>query len=215
MILINKASIKKEIDTGDDYAYTKLCRLSRQGKIKRIARGKYTKSTDIYAIATSIHTPSYLSFWSCSQYKGYTEQMLNTIQVAATKRYKKLSYDGYIIEFIAVKDFFGYERREDMFIAEDEKLLIDALAHERLIGNFEEIEKLFIGAIIDKEKIISHLKRIGNKALTKRIGYMLERYRGIDISADFSIDRNYTRLTIYQERNVTDRKWRVKHDNTK
>lgn len=213
--MINKAYIKKEINTNDSYAYTKLYRLSRKGLITKIIKGKYTLTREIYAIATNIHNPSYLSFWSCSQYKGYTEQMLNTIQVATTKRYKKIRFDSYNIEFIKVKSIFGYDRIGDMFIAEDERLLIDALSSEKHMGNFDEIEKTFINTEIDIEKIISYLKRINSNSLIKRTGYMLERYKGIDISENFLLDKNYVRLTIFQKSRIIDKKWRVKHDNKK
>jgi predicted transcriptional regulator of viral defense system len=110
-----------------------------------------------------------------------------------------------------VKDFFGYERIDGLFIAEDEKLLIDILLKERYIGNFDEIKKAFINSTINKEKMIEYLKRINNNMLIKRIGYMLYTYKKIDISEHFILDKNYATLTL--NGTLIDRKWRIKYDN--
>ena len=219
--VITKAEVKKELGCSDDYAYTVLDRLHRRNKIQQIQKGIYTASEDIYSIATAIHTPSYISFWTASYLKGYTEQLVTTVQVASTKAYREVEFNEQRIRFqqLPKEQFFGYEKQRSkegaMFIVDDEKLLIDSLTHQRLLGNFDEILKILENITVDKEKLIKYLKRINNTALYKRVGFLLERYKNIDISKEVKItDKNYTQLSVLELGSQTDAKWRVKHDLT-
>lgn len=192
-------------------------RLKEKHKIKEIEKGKYTLSDDPYLVATNIVFPSYVSFWSCSYYKGFTEQIINTIQIACSVKKKGIEFMNQKIEFIKInpKQMFGFKRdRNGVFIATDEKLLIDCLMFQRHIGNFDEIMKVLQGAEMDKQIIIEFLKIIKNNSLIKRIGYLLEKYKAIDICADFKKeikkDKNYIKLDIYSKSKSINKKWRLK-----
>ena len=216
--IITKASIKKILDCKDEYAYTVLTRLKNRGIIKQIKKGKYTTLDDIHIIATNIHTPSYLCLWSASSYKGYTEQILREIQIAVTRKHKEQEFNNYRITPIKYpkKTFFGFQKINQgdytLFITEDEKLLIDSLLYPEKMGNPEEIKKVYMNAKINEEKLINYLKKINNKTLIKRCGFLLEKTRGIDLSNNLQIDdRNYTHLFLNRGKK-TDKKWRIKHD---
>ena len=217
--IINKATLKKMLNCSDSYAYTLLNRLLRRGEIKKIIKTRYTTLDDIYLIATNLFTPSYLSFWTASYFKGYTEQVLSSVQVAVTKSKKSISFENYIIEPIKLnkKMFFGYKKirhgNNSLFLAEDEKLLIDSIYKEKPMGNFDEMIKIVKAAKIDKNRLIEYLKRINNKSLIKRIGFLLEKYRNIDISDSIKFkDKNYIALSRYTKNKKIDTKWMVKHD---
>ncbi len=197
--------------------YTKLVlnRLVKRKLIKRITRNSYTIHKDILVIASNVKTPSYVSFWSASAYYGFTEQILNKVYIACTRKIKPISFEGYEIEFIKVKDLFGYKKIKtdngELFIAEQERLLIDCFLHFKEMGNFDEIEKVFLNASISKEKIIDYLKRINNLAIVKRIGFMMEKHKNIDISASFKMDRNYVFLNMFAKKyKELNSKWMVK-----
>jgi len=82
-----------------------------------------------------------------------------------------------------------------MFIASDEKLIIDSLEHQERIGNFDEIQKIIENSKIDKKKIIDFLKRNNNDSTIKRVGYLLEKIKKIDISKEFKLNNNYVKLS--------------------
>lgn len=217
-LIVNKATIKKILGCGDAYAYTVLSRLKEKGILKQIQKGKYTTLDDIHAIATNLYTPSYLCLWSASSYKGYTEQILREIQVAVTKKHKEREFNNYQIKPIKFPQriFFGFQKIQnnnfDIFVAEDEKLLIDSLIYPDEMGNPQEIKKVYQNAEINEEKLTRYLKKINNASLTKRCGFLLEKTRGIDIWDDFRIkDRNYVNL-FQKKGGKTNSKWRVKYD---
>lgn len=218
--IVTKATIKKVLGCDDNYAYTVLTRLNKKGILKQVKKGKYTSIDNIYVIATNIFTPSYLCLWTASSYKGYTEQILNEVQVATTRKRKSLNFEKYRILPIKFKKsiFFGYKKirlREnfELFISEDEKLLIDALLFQDKMGNPEEIIKVVKSAKIEKEKIVKYLKKIGNKSLMKRTGFLLEKFKGMDIFERLKIeDRNYPNLFLNQDSKKIDKKWRLRHD---
>lgn len=217
--IITKATVKQDKQVTNDYAYTYLYRQNKANKIKKITKGKYTTKTDPYIIATNLFTPSYLSFWSASYFKGYTEQIVNTLQIATTIKKKQIFFENYTFEFtkLSKKAFFGFEKiyygNDFIFIATDEKLLIDAILYPKKMGNFDEIEKICINSTIKKDLVIEYLKKINNKSLNKKIGFLLEKYKKIDISKEIMFkDTNTILLSKFQEGKHINSKWRIKHD---
>ncbi len=123
-----------------EYAYLVAFRLKRRGEIAEIEKGKYTFESDPFVVASWIVWPSYISSWAALNYYKLTEQLAFTIHVVSTrKRKKKTIYFGNAaIEFIKIrpKAFFGYRRviyqGYEVFIAEKEKALIDALMAKKM-----------------------------------------------------------------------------------
>lgn len=192
-----------------------LNRLKKKELIRQITKNVYTTKDDIFLIASNIVHPSYISFWSASYYLGFTEQIVNMIQVATTRRVRMINYEGYDIKFVPLKYFFGQRKirtaEGEIFIVENEKLLIDAFLHPNEMGNFDEILKIFRNAEISENKIVEYLKRVKVQSVIKRVGYLLEKEKGLDISSYFYIDRNYARLNPFStEARKIDSKWRVK-----
>lgn len=207
--------VQRNGDFSREYTKIFLNRLVKRKLIKKITKNAYTIKDDILVIASNIKIPSYISFWSASSYYGFTEQILNTVYIACTRKIKQISFEGYRIKFLEVKDFFGYNKirteNGEIFIADKEKLLIDGLLHFKEMGNFDEIEKIFQKAEISKEKIVEYLKRINNLSLIKRTGYLLEKYKKADISEFFKMDRNYVLLNQFSKKYKSlNSKWMVK-----
>ena len=206
--------VQRRGDFSREYARLVVNRLVKRKLMKKITRNSYTTQDDVLVIASNVKTPSYISFWSASSYYGCKEQILKTVYVACTRKIKPIIFEGYKIKFVEVKDFFGYKKMRtengEMSVVDQEKLLIDCLLRYEEMGNFDEIEKVFQRAEIDKEKCIEYLKRISNGSLMKRVGYLLEKHKGIDISKDFKRDRNYVRLNQFSKKYTeVNAKWRV------
>lgn len=216
--VVTLATVKKIVGGSNQYASLVLARLNQKNLLRRITRNKYTALDNIYVVATNLYVPSYLSFWSASHYLGYTEQIVNTLQVVTTSRRETISFEGYTIKFIVLpeKYFFGFQKmlteQGAIFVAGDEKLLLDALLRPKEVGNFDEIINILQQADLNREKIVAYLKRIDNLSLIKRAGYLLEKYKGWDLSAEFSIkDRNYVQLNSSRKKATTlNAKWRIK-----
>lgn len=198
-----------------DYAKQTLIRLKNRKLIKQIRRNVYTTKDNIFVIASNIVYPSYISFWSASYFLGYTEQILNTIQIATTRRADTIDFENYTIKFIPLSHFFGYKKVQtndgELFVVEDEKLLIDVFLKPKECGNFDEIEKVVENSNISEEKIIKYLKRVNDQTVVKRVGFLLEKMKGFDISEHFKLDRNYVFLNPFLRLSETiNSKWRIK-----
>lgn len=128
------------LDKKIEYAYLQAYRWKKRNIIHEIEKGKYTMEEDPFIIASWIVWPSYISGWAALQYHHLTEQLPFTIQVITTKKRKKrvLSYGNAKIEFTTVKAAFFTRfqrviyRQQEIFIAEKEKALIDALVTKKM-----------------------------------------------------------------------------------
>ncbi len=197
------------------YAKLLLHRLKERGLVRRVTRNVYTTKDDIWVVASNIAIPCYISFWAASYFFGYTEQIVNTIQVATTFRKNPINFEGYTVKFIPIKEFFGFRKIRtesgEVFMVEPEKLLIDVFLRPRECGNFDEIIKVYENAEISEEKVRKYLKRVNRQSIIKRVGYLLEKIRGIDVSEDFELDRNYVVLNPFSSTwKKINSKWRVK-----
>jgi|APSaa5957512622_1039677.scaffolds.fasta_scaffold05243_3 predicted transcriptional regulator of viral defense system len=213
--VFNIQEMQRILNSSREYTKLVLNRLVNRESIKRIKKNSYTLQDDPVVISTNIVYPSYLSFWSASSYKGYTEQILNTIQIATTKKLNNLTFQNQKIEFVKIKSPFGYEKIKtkygELFLALDEKLIIDSLEHQKRMGNFDEIEKIIENSKIDKLKMVDFLKRNKNQSTVKRVGYLLEEIKNMDLSKKFTLDKNYIKLNkLSNKSSKINSKWKVK-----
>lgn len=158
-----------------DYAYLQAYRWKKKRLIHEIEKGKYTLEEDPFLVSSWVVWPSYISGWAALHYYHITEQLPFTIQVITTRRRKKrvLNYGKVKIEFTTVKpDFFlGFRRviydQREIFIAEKEKALIDALAVKRMsLGESIEMIKSNKGKI-NLRKLFSYAALV--KGLTTKL----------------------------------------------
>ncbi len=214
--IITKADIKKQIETGDEYAYQVLQRLTKRKIIEQVIKGKYTAKKDPLLVASNLYTPCYISFLASSNFYGYTEQTPAVITSITTIN-KEVEFKEYTLKFLKhKKNLFGYKKIQteegEIFMAEPEKLLLDSLNYQRQAGNFQEVIKILRKAELNRERIVQYLKRKKKKALIKRTGFLLEKEKNIDIREEFRLDNNYANLEIRKEGSKTSTKWRIKHD---
>jgi len=210
--VITKSDIKKIIQCKDNYAYLVIQRLLKRKILKKIFKGKYTTLDNPILFASEIEIPAYISLLTASQLKGFTEQIINNIQIITTKN-KSVIFNKYKISLIKNKKIFGYEKTNEYFIATNEKLLIDMILLRNKSGNFTEIIKIIKNAEINETKMIKFLKEINNYSLIKRIGFLLEHFKGIDIYKKFQLDNNYVYLDqLIKTGKLKNTKWRIKYD---
>lgn len=191
-----------------------LDRWLKNNSIIKIEKGKYTLHDDPFIYATSIVTPSYISFFSALSYYGYTTQIPLKVSVATSVVKKSLEN----IEFIKIsrKHLFGYKRVNyrgfDICIATKEKLLLDCLLYQNSGVSVYELEEL-IKSNLDINRLVVYLKRINSISLYKRCGFILD-FFGIDLYNEFEKkikdDKNYILLNSNIEYiGEISKKWRV------
>lgn len=191
--------------TGKDRAYTWLVvyRLKREGLIKEIEKNKYTVHDDPLLVASSLTWPSYISCWAALRHHGLTEQLPTVIHIVTTRSRKRreVEFGGARIVFIRTKPscFFGFGKTQrnglDVFMAEPEKALLDSVLFRQI--SFSEVADMTGKNFrsINVGKLVDYMLKIGNSALAKRFGYLLEKL-GAETRGKLRkfIGRSYTKL---------------------
>jgi len=109
-----------------------LSRLTKRKILRRLRRNLYEvtlKPSDLLETANSIYQPSYLSFTYCLGKLGMLNQIAYEIEFATPKKTKRIEIRNRNIIFRKIKKelFFGYTLKDNIFIAEPEKALLDTL----------------------------------------------------------------------------------------
>lgn len=109
-----------------------LTRLQKRGQLVRLRRGVYqlpNRFSNIFAIATQIFKPSYVSFESALAHYGVISQVPYTVTLATVNKPKKIVIGGTSCEYRRLKSelFFGFTLEKSTYIASPEKALLDQL----------------------------------------------------------------------------------------
>ena len=166
-----------------DIPYTRLYlnRLKQRKIVHQLQRNVYTVQEDPLIIASRICWPSYISLWAALRYHNLTEQLPHTITVITTqiksRREISLPNTRFIFEHIRPVWFFGFAKITisdfEVFMAEPEKALIDALLLKRI--SVSEIYSILQHHLRDlsTERLVEYILKTQNQALAKRFGWML------------------------------------------
>ena len=163
--------------------------LASNKKVVRIERGKYFisygKGIDLYAVASQILYPSYISLLSAFQYYSVTTQVTNAYSVISLKRHRTIVFDDNIIEFRTVKKerFFGYKRVQNTFISSLEKAILDSIYLG--VPAFSYVEEAFSSAmqkgILDINGLKILASRMNSKIVSDKISYLIDSEAGHDM----------------------------------
>lgn len=156
-------------------AYNLVKSLKKKNAINKIKNGLFA-FTDIneFILATAIHYPSYISFWSALSYYKLTDNMPRKIFIATTRYSKGINDFKYVT--LSKKRFFGYIKIGDVVIAEKEKAIIDSLLFPKYSGGVKEIIKCTKSGLkeLDMKKLIEYAIKTESKAVLRRLGFILE-----------------------------------------
>lgn len=109
-----------------------LTRLVKRKVLRRLRRNLYEivlKPSDILEVANCVYQPSYLSFTYCLGKLGILNQIAYEIEFATPRKTKRVELRNRTAIFrqIAKRLFFGYTLKDNIFIAQPEKALLDTL----------------------------------------------------------------------------------------
>jgi len=143
-------------------------------------RASYTEHE--FIIASHLVSPYYIAYWSALNFHGLTEQTPFTVFVATTKRAKdrKILDARYHFTTLNKKKFFGFTAiaigTYEVNISDREKALADALDHPENCGGMVEVAKCLWNAREEASvgKVMRYAVRMGNTAILKRLGYLVE-----------------------------------------
>ncbi len=196
----------RTVDITRESLQERLSRLSKRGEIHRVERGKYTAHEDPLIYATYVETPSYLTLWSGLRFYDLTTQLPTRVQVMTAQ--SRVDLDE--IQFVASSNLFGFGRHRyqefEIFVADPERLLIDCLSRTGVpVSALRELVET-----VEPGKCVDYAARFGRNPVNKRIGYLLEHWRGVREEELRVNDRNYPPLDLNAPRDGTvDTDWRV------
>ncbi len=212
-VIFNLDTVKNIIQKDEPYTKLLLYRLKKSGLIFQIERNKYTIHKNAFLIASHIIWPSYISLWSALRYYNLTEQIPHSFWVVSPAKRGKRAVRHLDTEIIFVsckpKYFFGFKKINyngfEIFIAEPEKAIIDGLLLKRISSS--ETYSIIKNNLknIRTKKLVDFAIETGNKALIKRLGFLLDR-AGADYIEKLKkyIYPVYTRV----EHNLPSRGWK-------
>lgn len=205
--LFRVTDAQRHVELTPQSLHQTLHRLVDRGELHRLERGVYTAHDDPLIYATHIETPSFLSLWSGLRFYDLTTQQPTTLQVLVARARPALDK----IRFYQTRALFGYGRHHyqgfEVFVADRERLLVDCLARPEVpVGALAELL-----AEVAVDRTITYAQRYGQAAVQKRVGYLLERHRGVDVTALRVDDRNYPPLDLAgPAKGPTDPDWRLR-----
>jgi len=182
------------LDKDEKAAADLLSKLVKRGILSRLKAGLFmivpieaekNYLENRYVIAGEIMRPNryYISYASAMAIHGLTTQPVLNVQISSSVRKKEMTVADIKFSFYRVKpsDYFGIEekwvtKQERASVSDLERTIVDCLARPELCGGVPEAAK---GIWLAKEKInyvklLEYTKKIGIKAVAKRLGFILQ-----------------------------------------
>lgn len=176
-----------------------LSRWAKKGWLSRVRRGIYIlvpleSSTpdvpleDLWAIAERLFSPCYIGGWSAAEYWDLTEQVFRTTVVMTTQKPRDRSPvikgASFMLRTISEKALFGmkpvWRGRVKVSVSDPSRTIVDMLSDPKLGGGIRSTVDMFLNYLksenSDIELLIGYAKRLGNGAVFKRLGFLLERF---------------------------------------
>ena len=184
-------------DLPPDHVNSLLYRLVQKQWLKRLERGTYlivpleagldrTWSANPFLVASYLADPCAIGYWSALSHWNLTEQLPHAVYVQTTdrkhEREKSVLGTRFVFVTLSTHRFFGLRPQwfdgHKVQVTDVEKTLVDCLDRTDLCGGIVEAAKgVRIGwheRELDSDKLISYALRIGNRAVIKRFGFIVE-----------------------------------------
>jgi predicted transcriptional regulator of viral defense system len=179
-----------------------LAYLARRGWLSRVRRGLYvavpldTRSPgdwteDAWVVAERTFSPCYIGGWSACQHWGLTEQVFRTVLVVTAKkvRHRDQVMQGMPYRLIVRSEekFFGlttvWRDQVRVSVSDPTRTIIDVLDDPPLGGGMRNVadvvHEYLTGELRDDALLVEYGDRLGNRAIFKRLGFLLE-HLGVD-----------------------------------
>ena len=187
---------------GEDSTQKFLERLQTKGWIRRIRRGRFaviplssgesrTPQLHEFIIAMELVSPAVIAYWSALNHHGMTEQLPRTVFVATNHPVRRHPSEvlgmSYKIVSLRPGKFFGIVKDwidgMPFMVTDREKTIIDGLDLPQYAGGVEEIAKALstLWTQFDESKLRKYAVKIGNSAVAKRLGFLMEMLKLGDI----------------------------------
>ena len=170
-------------------------RLKRKGWILRLKRGLFVSvplsaggetnpHIHEFLIAMRLVSPATIAYWTALNHHGMTEQLPRTVYVATNHpvRYPAKDVLWFTFKIVSLRGprYFGIMKDwiddGEFNITDREKTIVDGLDLPEYVGGVGEIAKALRASWkeLDTEKLFRYAVRMGNVAVVKRLGFLME-----------------------------------------
>jgi predicted transcriptional regulator of viral defense system len=180
-----------------------LARWAHQGWLKRLRRGLYapipidaqSKEQTLrnpWVLVPTLFAPGYIGGWSAAAHWGLTEQIFRDVCVFTGRpfRSKRVTIEGttFILNRVPEEAIFGtaivWEANVRIAVSDPHRTLVDILARPSTGGGIRHVEACLSTYLQSSERsldlLIAYGERLGNGAVFKRLGFLLERSKCVD-----------------------------------
>lgn len=185
------------LDVASMNAAKMLARWTKSGWMARIRRGLYvpipleSRTTDVvledsWLVADRLFAPCYIGGWSAAEYLDLTEQIFNTVIVMTVKKPRDrrpvIKGTSFMVRAVSEKAMFGlksvWRGPVKISISNPARTILDMLADPFLGGGIRSVKDMFVNYLQSEnknlEQLIEYGKLLGNGAVFKRLGFLLE-----------------------------------------
>ena len=182
-------------------SYTKASRLlpywASRGWLTRVRKGLYItvplgtiapaeRKEDPWIIAAQVFKPCYIGGWSACEHWGLTEQIFKDIIVFTSHmvRERRILIQNilYLVKVVKKEKLFGtnivWRQQTKVKVSDPSRTLIDILDDPSIGGGMrhiaEVVRQYFEGEYRDEPKLLGYMKRLNNRTVYKRLGYIIE-----------------------------------------
>ena len=176
-----------------------LSRWTSQGWLQRVGRGAYVPVPlellgnryvldDHWVMVPVLYGTSYIGGWTAAEYWELTEQLFNdtVVMTSVPVRKKHQSRHGvrFLLSHIHKRKVFGtkavWRGNTRVFVSDIHRTVIDILDNPKLGGGIQHVSDC-LGVYLknpgrNDETLIEYAEKLGNGAVAKRLGYLVDRH---------------------------------------
>ncbi|HIJ57791.1 MAG TPA: hypothetical protein HPQ03_16940 [Deltaproteobacteria bacterium] len=192
-----------------------LSRWTKKGWMSRVRQGLYipvpleSRTADVpledpWLIADRLFSPCYIGGWSAAEYFDLTEQIFSTVVVMTVQKPRNRRPDikntTFLLRTVSEKAMFGlkpvWRGQVKVSVSDPTRTILDMLVDPVFGGGIRSVTDMLENYLSSEnknlEQLIEYGERLGNGAVFKRLGFLLERKASDEAEA---IEKCYKRLT--------------------
>lgn len=172
LVLFSKEELKLLLNMTNNATKALLQRYKKRGYIKNPKRNMYFFSDNpppLLELAYRMYQPSYVSFETALSTYGIIPEVVYVIVAATTKPTRTFNFEDTTFKYLKIKQqaFTGYIKKDNYFIAEPEKALVDYLYFVATEG--KSLNKRLDLSQLNKKKVMEYVELFENRPLSNLI----------------------------------------------
>jgi predicted transcriptional regulator of viral defense system len=195
--VIHISDVAKALAVSRTDAAKRLARWMEQGWISRVGRGAYVPASldtqgservldDAWVLVPALFSPAYVGGRTAAEHWDLTEQIFKDVVVITGQaiRKKTLERQGFqfTLKHLDPSKIFGtkpiWRHRTKVPVSDVHRTIIDMLDDPALGGGIQHVSDCLASYLKrtdrDDQKLIDYGERLGNGAVFKRLGYLVE-----------------------------------------